>query len=188
LATGGYANVFYLSTNARGCNVTAIYRAYKKGAAFANPCYTQIHPTCIPASGEHQSKLTLMSESLRNDGRVWVPKKKGDTRLPLFIPEDERDYYLERKYPATGISRRAISLHAPPKRSVMKVAALGRVARRVFGLRRCHQAAGLADDRGALRQLFDMYETITGRRLPTRPCAFTRPRITPWRLGGLITT
>src|SRR5881296_2264915 len=102
LATGGYGNVFYLSTNARGCNVTASYRAYKKGAAFANPCYTQIHPTCIPVTGEHQSKLTLMSESLRNDGRVWVPKKKGDTRLPKSIPEDERDYYLERKYPSFG--------------------------------------------------------------------------------------
>src|SRR5688500_8880489 len=91
LATGGYCTVYYLSTNARGCNVTAAYRAYKKGAAFANPCYTQIHPTCIPVSGEHQSKLTLMSESLRNDGRVWVPKKKGDTRTPDSIPEAERD-------------------------------------------------------------------------------------------------
>src|SRR5579863_9354584 len=90
LATGGYGNVFYLSTNARGCNVTATWRAYKKGAAFANPCYTQIHPTCIPVSGEHQSKLTLMSESLRNDGRVWVPKKKGDPRSPDQIPEEER--------------------------------------------------------------------------------------------------
>ncbi|MEO8354241.1 MAG: succinate dehydrogenase (quinone) flavoprotein subunit, partial [Chthoniobacteraceae bacterium] len=102
LATGGYGNVFYLSTNAKGCNVTAAYRAYKKGAAFANPCYTQIHPTCIPVSGDYQSKLTLMSESLRNDGRVWVPKKKGDRRAPGEIPEDERDYYLERKYPSFG--------------------------------------------------------------------------------------
>ena len=102
LATGGYGNVFYLSTNARGCNVTATYRAYKKGALFANPCFTQIHPTCIPVSGEHQSKLTLMSESLRNDGRVWVPKKKGDQRAPAEIPEAERDYYLERKYPSFG--------------------------------------------------------------------------------------
>src|ERR671935_986966 len=96
LATGGYGNVFYLSTNARGCNATAIWRAYKRGAAFANPCFTQIHPTCIPVSGEYQSKLTLMSESLRNDGRVWVPKQTGDTRLPDQIPEVERDYYLER--------------------------------------------------------------------------------------------
>src|SRR5262245_58294232 len=102
LGTGGYGNVFYLSTNAKGCNTTAIWRAYKKGAAFANPCYTQIHPTCIPVSGDHQSKLTLMSESLRNDGRIWVPKKKGDTRSPDRIPEDERDYYLERKYPSYG--------------------------------------------------------------------------------------
>jgi len=102
LATGGYGNVFFLSTNAKGCNVTATYRAYKKGAGFANPCYTQIHPTCIPVSGDHQSKLTLMSESLRNDGRVWVPKRKGDQRKPKDIPEDERDYYLERKYPSFG--------------------------------------------------------------------------------------
>ncbi|HEU5262685.1 MAG TPA: fumarate reductase/succinate dehydrogenase flavoprotein subunit [Gemmatimonadales bacterium] len=102
LATGGYANVYYLSTNAKGCNVTAIWRAYKRGAALANPCFTQIHPTCIPPSGEHQSKLTLMSESLRNDGRIWVPKRKGDTRPPNEIPEDERDYYLERLYPSYG--------------------------------------------------------------------------------------
>src|SRR3977135_1634958 len=102
LATGGYGNVFYLSTNARGCNVTATYRAYKKGALFANPCYTQIHPTCIPVSGTHQSKLTLMSESLRNDGRVWGPKKQGDAPPPDQIPEAERDYYLERRYPSFG--------------------------------------------------------------------------------------
>jgi succinate dehydrogenase / fumarate reductase flavoprotein subunit len=102
LATGGYGNLFYLSTNAKGCNATAIWRAYRRGAAFANPCFTQIHPTCIPVSGEHQSKLTLMSESLRNDGRIWVPRKKGDKRPPTEIPEDERDYYLERKYPSFG--------------------------------------------------------------------------------------
>lgn len=102
LATGGYGNVFFLSTNAKYSNVTASWRAHKKGAAFANPCYTQIHPTCIPVHGEHQSKLTLMSESLRNDGRIWVPKKKGDTRAPSQIPESERDYYLERKYPSFG--------------------------------------------------------------------------------------
>jgi len=102
LATGGYANVFYLSTNAKASNATAIWRAFKRGAGFANPCYTQIHPTCIPQSGEHQSKLTLMSESLRNDGRVWVPKQKGDQRPPAAIPEGERDYYLERKYPSYG--------------------------------------------------------------------------------------
>jgi len=97
LATGGYGNVFYLSTNAKGCNTTAIWRAYKKGAAMGNPCYTQIHPTCIPVSGDYQSKLTLMSESLRNDGRIWVPKEKGDKRSPDQIPEDQRDYYLERR-------------------------------------------------------------------------------------------
>ena len=102
LCTGGYGNVFYLSTNAMGSNVTAAFRAHKKGAGFANPCYTQIHPTCIPVSSEHQSKLTLMSESLRNDGRVWVPKKKGDDRPPSDIPEGERDYYLERRYPSFG--------------------------------------------------------------------------------------
>jgi succinate dehydrogenase / fumarate reductase, flavoprotein subunit len=102
LATGGYGNAFYLSTNARGCNVTAIWRAHKKGAFFANPCFTQIHPTCIPVAGEHQSKLTLMSESLRNDGRIWVPKAAGDTRRPQDIPDGERDYYLERKYPSFG--------------------------------------------------------------------------------------
>ncbi len=102
LATGGYGNVFYLSTNAMLSNTTATWRAYKKGAAFANPCYTQIHPTCIPVSGDHQSKLTLMSESLRNDGRVWVPIKQGDHRAPAAIPESERDYFLERKYPSFG--------------------------------------------------------------------------------------
>jgi len=102
LATGGYGNVFYLSTNAKGCNVTATWRAHKKGAFFSNPCYTQIHPTCIPVHGDYQSKLTLMSESLRNDGRVWVPKTSGDKRLPYEIPETERDYFLERKYPAFG--------------------------------------------------------------------------------------
>ena len=102
LASGGYGNVFYLSTNAKGSNCTAAWRAYKRGAAFANPCYTQIHPTCIPQSGEHQSKLTLMSESLRNDGRVWVPLAKGDKRPPNQIPHSERDYYLERRYPAFG--------------------------------------------------------------------------------------
>ena len=113
LGTGGYANVFYLSTNAKGSNATAIWRAYKRGAAFANPCFTQIHPTCIPVSGEHQSKLTLMSESLRNDGRVWVPKRADDNRPPGQIPEAERDYYLERKYPSFGnLSPRDIASRA----------------------------------------------------------------------------
>src|SRR4051812_8621805 len=102
LGTGGYGNVFYLSTNAKGSNCTAIWRAYKRGAAMANPCYTQIHPTCIPVSGDYQSKLTLMSESLRNDGRIWAPKAKGDKRSPGQIPDSERDYYLERRYPSFG--------------------------------------------------------------------------------------
>ena len=113
MASGGYGNVFYLSTNAKGCNATAIWRAYKRGAAFANPCYTQIHPTCIPQSGDYQSKLTLMSESLRNDGRVWVPLAPGDQRPPGQIPEAERDYYLERKYPSFGnLSPRDIASRA----------------------------------------------------------------------------
>src|ERR1700680_1625534 len=102
LGTGGYGNVYYLSTNGKGSNVTAIWRAHKRGALFANPCYTQIHPTCIPVSGDYQSKLPLLSESLRNDGRVWVPLKRGETRPPTQIPENERDYYLERKYPSFG--------------------------------------------------------------------------------------
>src|SRR6476619_6007056 len=114
LATGGYGNVFFLSTNAKGCNVTATWRAYKKGAFFANPCYTQINPTCIPVSGEHQSKLTLMSESLRNDGRVWAPKRKEDCpKPPSSIPEQDRDYFLERKYPSYGsLAPRDISSRA----------------------------------------------------------------------------
>jgi len=116
LATGGYGNVFYLATYAKGCNTTAIWRAYRKGAAFANPCYTQIHPTCIPVTGDHQSKLTLMSESLRNDGRIWVPKKKGDKRAPDQIPESERDYYLERMYPTYGnLAPRDIASRAAKK-------------------------------------------------------------------------
>src|SRR5690242_10421030 len=119
LATGGYANAFFLSTNAIGSNVTATYRAYKRGAAFANPCFTQIHPTCIPVSGDHQSKLTLMSESLRNDGRVWVPKRKDDCQKPPgTIPEADRDYYLERKYPSFGnLAPRDIASRAAKERS-----------------------------------------------------------------------
>ncbi len=117
LCTGGYGNVFYLSTNAMGCNVTAALKAYRQGAGFANPCFTQIHPTCIPVSSEHQSKLTLMSESLRNDGRVWVPKKKGDQRPASQIPEDERDYYLERRYPSFGnLAPRDVSSRAAKER------------------------------------------------------------------------
>jgi len=162
LATGGYGNVFYLATYAKGCNATAIWRAYKKGAAFGNPCYTQIHPTCIPVHGDYQSKLTLMSESLRNDGRVWVPKLAGDTRPPSQIPEAERDYYLERKYPSFGnLAPRDIS---------------SRAAKQV-----CDEGRGVGDSRlgvyldfadaikrlgeGVIREkygnLFEMYERIT---------------------------
>ena len=118
LTTGGYGNVFYLSTNAKGCNVTAAWRAHRKGAYFANPCYTQIHPTCLPVHGDYQSKLTLMSESLRNDGRVWVPKKQGDDRRPRDIPEEERDYYLERRYPSFGnLAPRDVASRAAKERS-----------------------------------------------------------------------
>ncbi len=163
LATGGYGNVFFLSTNAKGCNVTATYRAYKKGAFFANPCYTQIHPTCIPASGDHQSKLTLMSESLRNDGRVWVPKQKGDKRVPADIPENERDYYLERKYPSYGnLAPRDIS-----SRSAKEVCDEGRgVGPGGLGvyLDFADAIKRLGEDkiRERYANLFDMYEKITG--------------------------
>ena len=166
LATGGYGNVFYLSTNAKGCNASAIWRAYKKGAAFGNPCYTQIHPTCIPVSGEHQSKLTLMSESLRNDGRVWVPKKKGDTRPPGQIPEAERDYYLERKYPSFGnlaprdISSRAAKEACDDGRGVgPEVAGVRRGVYLDFAdsIKRLGEKA-IADKYG---NLFEMYERIT---------------------------
>jgi len=162
LATGGYGNVFFLSTNAMNCNVTAAYRAYKHGAAFANPCYTQIHPTCIPVSGDHQSKLTLMSESLRNDGRVWVPKAKGDTRPPHEIPEDERDYYLERKYPSFGnLSPRDIA-----SRSAKEACDEGRgVGPSGYGVYLDFRDAinRLGEDaiRARYGNLFEMYERIT---------------------------
>ena len=163
IGSGGYGNVFYLSTNAKGCNVTAAYRAYKKGAYFANPCYTQIHPTCIPVSGDYQSKLTLMSESLRNDGRIWVPKKKGDNRPPNQIPEDERDYYLERKYPSFGnLAPRDIS-----SRSAKEVCDEGRgVGETGYGVYLDFSDAinrlgkKVIEDRYG--NLFEMYERITG--------------------------
>jgi succinate dehydrogenase / fumarate reductase flavoprotein subunit len=163
LATGGYGNVFYLSTNAQMCNVTATYRAYKKGAAFANPSFTQIHPTCIPASGDHQSKLTLMSESLRNDGRIWVPKNKGDNRNPNDIPEEERDYYLERKYPSFGnLAPRDIS-----SRSAKEVCDEGRgVGRTGYGVyldfRDAINRLGKKVIEARYGNLFEMYERITG--------------------------
>jgi succinate dehydrogenase / fumarate reductase flavoprotein subunit len=172
LATGGYGNVFFLSTNAKGCNVTATWRAYKKGAFFANPCYTQIHPTCIPVSGEHQSKLTLMSESLRNDGRVWAPKTKGDKRAPADIPENERDYYLERKYPSFGnlaprdISSRAAKEVCDEGRGVGP-GGLGVYLDFADAIRRLGEDA----IRERYGNLFDMYEKITGEnayRVPMR--------------------
>ena len=164
LATGGYGNVFFLSTNAKGCNVTAAYRAYKKGALFANPCYTQIHPTCIPVSGEHQSKLTLMSESLRNDGRVWVPKNKADCgKPPGSIPEDARDYYLERKYPSYGnLAPRDISSRAA-KEACDQGRGIGPGGLGVY-LDFADSIKRLSEDviRERYGNLFDMYEKITG--------------------------
>ncbi|HEU4988258.1 MAG TPA: fumarate reductase/succinate dehydrogenase flavoprotein subunit [Gemmatimonadaceae bacterium] len=162
LGTGGYGNVFYLSTNAKGSNVTAAWRAHKRGAAFANPCYTQIHPTCIPVSGDHQSKLTLMSESLRNDGRVWVPKKAGDTRAPNQIPDAERDYYLERKYPSFGnLSPRDIASRAA-KEVCDEGRGVGPGGRGVY-LDFADAIRRLGKDKIAERygNLFEMYERIT---------------------------
>ena len=162
LATGGYGNVFYLSTNAKGSNCTAIWRAYKRGAGFANPCYTQIHPTCIPQSGEHQSKLTLMSESLRNDGRVWVPKKKGDARPPNQIPEAERDYYLERKYPSFGnLSPRDIASRAA-KEVCDEGRGVGPGGRGVYlDFADAIKRLGVETIRERYGNLFEMYERIT---------------------------
>jgi succinate dehydrogenase / fumarate reductase flavoprotein subunit len=140
LATGGYSNVYYLSTNAMACNVTAAWRAHRKGAAFANPCFTQIHPTCIPASDEFQSKLTLMSESLRNDGRIWVPKRPGDDRKASDIPEDERDYYLERRYPAFGnLVPRDVASRSAAQRGVPRLWARNRPRRTRSGRRALQQ-------------------------------------------------
>jgi len=162
LATGGYGRVFFLATYAQGANTTAIWRAYRKGAAFGNPCYTQIHPTCIPVSGDHQSKLTLMSESLRNDGRIWVPKNSGDTRPPGRIPEDERDYYLERKYPSFGnLSPRDISSRAA-KQVCDEGRGVGPGGKGVY-LDFKDAIARLGEDKIRERygNLFDMYERIT---------------------------
>ena len=162
LASGGYGTVFYLATYAKGCNTTAIWRAYKKGAAFANPCYTQIHPTCIPVTGDHQSKLTLMSESLRNDGRIWVSKKKGDTRPPGQIPEDERDYYLERKYPSYGnLSPRDISSRAA-KEVCDEGRGVGSTGLGVYlDFAEAINRLGVSTIRERYGNLFDMYERIT---------------------------
>jgi succinate dehydrogenase / fumarate reductase, flavoprotein subunit len=162
VATGGYANVFYLSTNAKGSNATAIWRAHKRGAGFANPCYTQIHPTCIPQAGEHQSKLTLMSESLRNDGRVWVPRAAGDTRRPDQIPEAERDYYLERIYPSYGnLAPRDISSRAA-KRMCDEGRGVGTGGRGVYlDLRDAIKRLGEPVIRERYGNLCDMYQRIT---------------------------
>ena len=189
LCTGGYGNVFYLSTNAQGCNVTATYRAHRRGAGFANPCYTQIHPTCIPVHGEDQSKLTLMSESLRNDGRVWVPKDAADCgKLASEIPEDRRDYFLERKYPSYGnLAPRDIA-----SRAAKEVCDEGRgVGQMVEGKRlgvyldfsAAIQRLGEATIRERYGNLFDMYENITGENAYRQPM-----RIFPavhYTMGGL---
>jgi succinate dehydrogenase / fumarate reductase flavoprotein subunit len=184
LCTGGYANVFNLSTNAMGSNVTAAYRAYKKGALFANPCYTQIHPTCIPVSGDHQSKLTLMSESLRNDGRVWVPAKKGDKRPHHEIPEEERDYYLERKYPSFGnLAPRDIS-----SRSAKEVCDEGRgIGTSGYGVyldfADAIERLGESVIRERYGNLFDMYEKITAENAYKQPMRiYPAPHYT---MGGL---
>jgi len=163
LGTGGYGNVFYLSTNAKGSNTTAIWRAHKKGAFFANPCFTQIHPTCIPVAGDYQSKLTLMSESLRNDGRIWVPTKAGDTRTPGQIPDSERDYYLERRYPAFGnlvprdVASRAAKMVCDEGRGV------GPGGRGVYlDFAESIKRLGENTIRERYGNLFEMYERITG--------------------------
>ena len=184
LATGGYGNVFYLSTNAKGSNVTAAWRAHRKGALFANPCYTQIHPTCIPVHGDYQSKLTLMSESLRNDGRVWVPKQKGDTRPPADIPEDERNYYLETKYVSFGnlVPRDIASRNAKSVCDEGKgVGASGLAVYLDFAdsIRRLGKPA-IEEKYG---NLFEMYERITGEDPYSTPM-----RIYPaihYTMGGL---
>jgi succinate dehydrogenase / fumarate reductase, flavoprotein subunit len=184
IASGGYGNVFYLSTNAQGSNATAIWRAYKRGAAFANPCFTQIHPTCIPVSGDYQSKLTLMSESLRNDGRVWVPKQAGDKRNPRQIPEGERDYFLERKYPSFGnLAPRDIASRAA-KEVCDEGRGVGETGRGVY-LDFADAIKRLGRDVIAERygNLFEMYERITDENPYEAPM-----RIYPavhYTMGGL---
>ncbi|HEY1496508.1 MAG TPA: succinate dehydrogenase (quinone) flavoprotein subunit, partial [Candidatus Solibacter sp.] len=184
LGTGGYGNVYYLSTNAKGSNATAIWRAYKRGALFANPCFTQIHPTCIPVSGEYQSKLTLMSESLRNDGRVWVPVKKGDKRQPSQIPEAERDYYLERKYPSFGnlVPRDVASRNA--KSVCDDGRGVGESGLAVYlDFRDAIERLGASVIKERYGNLFDMYNRITGEDPYKEPM-----RIYPaihYTMGGL---
>jgi len=184
LCTGGYANVFYLSTNAGSCNVSAAWAAYKRGAGFANPCFTQIHPTCIPRSGDHQSKLTLMSESLRNDGRVWVPKTRGDKRPANRIPDMERDYFLERRYPAFGnLVPRDIASRAA-KIVVDEGKGVGPTGQSVYlDFRDSIKRKGIDKIRGEYGNLFDMYYQITdedGYKSPMR--IYPAPHYT---MGGL---
>ena len=185
LATGGYGNAYFLSTNATGCNVTAAFRAYKRGAGFANPCYTQIHPTCIPVSGDHQSKLTLMSESLRNDGRVWVPKDPADcNKSPDQIPEEARDYYLERKYPSFGnLAPRDISSRSA-KEACDNGLGVGPGGRGVYlDFSDAIDRFGESMIRERYGNLFQMYERITGENAYSRPM-----RIYPtihYTMGGL---
>ncbi len=185
LATGGYSNVFFLSTNAAGCNVTAAFRAYKRGAGFANPCYTQIHPTCIPQAGDHQSKLTLMSESLRNDGRVWVPKKAEDCpQDPRLIAEQYRDYYLERKYPSFGnLAPRDISSRSA-KEACDDGRGIGPGGRGVYlDFADSIERLGRSTIEERYGNLFEMYERITGENAYQRPM-----RIYPalhYTMGGL---
>jgi succinate dehydrogenase / fumarate reductase flavoprotein subunit len=184
LATGGYSNVFYLSTNAKGCNVTAAWRAHKRGAGFANPCYTQIHPTCIPPSGHHQSKLTLMSESLRNDGRIWAPKEADDSRPANQIPEAERDYYLERLYPSFGnLTPRDIASRRA-KEVVDQGRGVGAMKNGVFlDFRDAINRLGKEVISERYGNLFDMYELITGEdpyQVPMR--IYPAPHYT---MGGL---
>src|SRR6056297_3466293 len=163
LCTGGYGNVFYLSTNAKNSNVTAAWRCHKRGAAFANPCYVQIHPTCIPVSGDYQSKLTLMSESLRNDGRIWVPKEKGDDRNPNDIPEEERDYYLERRYPAFGnLVPRDVASRAAKERCDAGYG-VGPTGQAVYlDFKHAIEEQGAKTIGGKYGNLFELYEKITG--------------------------
>lgn len=170
LATGGYGNVFYLTTYARGSNTTAIWRAHKKGAFFGNPCFTQIHPTCIPVSGDHQSKLTLMSESLRNDGRIWVPKNKGDKRRPADIPESDRDYYLERRYPSFGnLVPRDIASRAA-KDMCDNGYGVGKTGLAVYlDFGDAIQRMGAKTVEAKYGNLFDMYKQITGEDPYTTP-------------------
>ena len=184
LATGGYANVYYLSTNAKGSNVTAIWRAHKRGAALANPCFTQIHPTCIPATGPHQSKLTLMSESLRNDGRIWVPQRPGDTRAPDAIPDAERDYFLERLYPSYGnlVPRDVASRRA--KEACDEGRGVGPGGHGVYlDFRDAVARRGRPTITERYGNLFEMYERITGENPFERPMRiYPAPHYT---MGGL---